>query len=913
VNAAGSGTPSGNVTVSDGAGNNCTAFVATGSCSLSFATAGAKTLTATYAGDSNFNGSTSSGASHTVNKADTTTSITSDTPDPSVVGQSVTVDFTVISTAGTPSGNVTVSDGAGNNCTASVATGSCTLSFATAGSKTLTATYEGDTNFNGSASSGASHTVNKADTTTTITSDTPDPSAYKQSVTVNFGVSVSAPGSGTPTGDVTVSDGVSGCTGTVAAGTCSMKFTTVGSRSLTATYAGDSNFNGSSSAGASHTVNKADQSITVTAHAPVDGTYNSSFNVEATSDSGLGVEITASGVCSGSGTGSAGILMTSGTGTCTVHYNQAGDDNYNAAPEVTETTTAQKASTTTSITSDTPDPSTVGESVTVNFSVTSTGGTPTGNVTVSDGTDSCSADVTTGTCTLTLTTVGARTLTATYDGNDNFNGSTSTGVSHTVKDLFTLTVTGSGIDGGTLTSGTIISATWDGSSTSGDNTESLVEGAGPYVITATAKAGEKVRWTGDCDTMNGNNTATAKCRINTMNGNKMAQALFMHVAPTAPSGLTVTIIKENMVSLSWTDNADNEYGYKIERKKEGGLFAQIRILNSDTVSYTDKVPEPGLSYTYRIRAYNDGGNSGYSNEEAISLATPNAPTQLRAKAISSTEIVLAWKDNSVIEEGFGLQRKTGDCLSSGTFTDVPYSIGADETEQTDGGLLPDTAYSYQLKAYKGVTGSAWSKCYSVSTGKAGTPSSPTGLAARAATADSVNLTWHDNSDDETSFMIYRQVDDGAWTLYYTAPAGQRAYSDTAALNNSSTTKYRYYLKACNADGCSPMTSWAAVPQPAVGVLAAPDTAGITVTWVPAGGAENGHVIYRKTGNCLSTDPWVEVKQTEGTATSYTDVSVTSGTVYSYMVRSMQKSFFHPLATGYSAKSNCSRATAPIVK
>ena len=48
--------------------------------------------------------------------------------------------------------------------------------------------------------------------------------------------------------------------------------------------------------------------------------------------------ITVAGVCSiqSGGTGGATILMTSGTGTCTVHYNQAGDANYNAASEVTE-------------------------------------------------------------------------------------------------------------------------------------------------------------------------------------------------------------------------------------------------------------------------------------------------------------------------------------------------------------------------------------------------------------------------------------------------------------------------------------------------------------------------------------------------------------------------------------------------
>jgi hypothetical protein len=52
--------------VSDGAGDTCTGTVATGGCALTLATAGAKTLTASYAGDSNFNSSTSAGVAHNV-------------------------------------------------------------------------------------------------------------------------------------------------------------------------------------------------------------------------------------------------------------------------------------------------------------------------------------------------------------------------------------------------------------------------------------------------------------------------------------------------------------------------------------------------------------------------------------------------------------------------------------------------------------------------------------------------------------------------------------------------------------------------------------------------------------------------------------------------------------------------------
>jgi hypothetical protein len=182
--------------------------------------------------------------------------VTSDTPDPSVVGQPVTVNYTVTVNApgsGIATGNVTVSDGT-TSCTATAAAGGCTLTFTTAGSHPLTATYAGDSNFNGSASAAAPHTVNKADTSTTITSDNPDPSTVGQSVTVTYTVAVVSPGAGTPTGMVTVTDGIASCSGTVATGTCSLTISTPGARTLTATYVGDTKFNGSTDTEA-HNVN----------------------------------------------------------------------------------------------------------------------------------------------------------------------------------------------------------------------------------------------------------------------------------------------------------------------------------------------------------------------------------------------------------------------------------------------------------------------------------------------------------------------------------------------------------------------------------------------------------------------------------------------------------------------------------
>jgi hypothetical protein len=190
-----------------------------------------------------------------VAKGGTTTTVSA-SPNPSVVGQTVTAIYSVVANppaVGAPSGTVTVSDGVGS-CTDTVAAGSCALVFPTAGTRTLTATYSGDTAFLGSTGT-SSQTVNKAATTTTITGTTPDPSVKGSAVTVTFAVSVSAPGGGTPSGTVTVGDGVDSCSASVTAGSCALSLTTAGARSLTASYAGNADYSASVTAGGtSHVV-----------------------------------------------------------------------------------------------------------------------------------------------------------------------------------------------------------------------------------------------------------------------------------------------------------------------------------------------------------------------------------------------------------------------------------------------------------------------------------------------------------------------------------------------------------------------------------------------------------------------------------------------------------------------------------
>lgn len=84
--------------------------------------------------------------------------------------------------------------------------------------------------------------------------------------------------------------------------------------------------------------------------------------------------------------------------------------------------------------------------------------------------------------------------------------------------------------------------------------------------------------------------------------------------PAAPSQLTGRA-RGSKVALQWIDNAGNETGFEIERceGKACSDFARIAQLGADAQSYADKAVGPGTRYRYRVRAFNEGGASEYSD------------------------------------------------------------------------------------------------------------------------------------------------------------------------------------------------------------------------------------------------------------------------------------------------------------
>jgi hypothetical protein len=93
-------------------------------------------------------------------------------------------------------------------------------------------------------------------------------------------------------------------------------------------------------------------------------------------------------------------------------------------------------------------------------------------------------------------------------------------------------------------------------------------------------------------------------------------------APSAPNDLIATLSNSSNIGLSWTDNSGEEDGFKIERKASGGNFSEIGTVGADVTAYEDAGLSSGVTYVYRVRAFNANGNSAYSNES--SATTPGS-------------------------------------------------------------------------------------------------------------------------------------------------------------------------------------------------------------------------------------------------------------------------------------------------
>jgi PKD repeat protein len=183
-------------------------------------------------------------------------------------------------------------------------------------------------------------------------------------------------------------------------------------------------------------------------------------------------------------------------------------------------------------------------------------------------------------------------------------------------------------------------------------------------------------------------------------------------APNSPSALTSTEVRATRVTLAWTDNADNELAFELERSLDGTTFAQTNIFGPNVTTYQVTGLTAATPYYWRIRATNAVGNSPYSSIYAVTTSAvppptptdpPIAPSGLTATALGVNAVALAWSDNSTDETSFEL------VFGLDGIGWVPLAtIPANAESWAVPGLAPVTTYYFRIRAVNANGFSAWS-------------------------------------------------------------------------------------------------------------------------------------------------------------------------------------------------------------
>ncbi|MFH0887580.1 MAG: fibronectin type III domain-containing protein, partial [Planctomycetota bacterium] len=193
---------------------------------------------------------------------------------------------------------------------------------------------------------------------------------------------------------------------------------------------------------------------------------------------------------------------------------------------------------------------------------------------------------------------------------------------------------------------------------------------------------------------------------------------------------------------------------------------------------------------------------------AAPTTPPTAPSGLIATAVSASQIRLNWTDESTNEESFVISRSA---TSGGTYTQIATVLAGVEV-YTDTGRAANSTWYYQVCA-KNSVGNSDSSNEAFATTPDAPPTAPSTLVATAISPTRIDLTWADNSSNETGFKIQRSTTSASsgFTEIYTPGAGIEAQQDNSV---GSATTYWYKVCATNAGGDSAYTTAATATTPA---------------------------------------------------------------------------------------------------
>ncbi len=291
------------------------------------------------------------------------------------------------------------------------------------------------------------------------------------------------------------------------------------------------------------------------------------------------------------------------------------------------------------------------------------------------------------------------------------------------------------------------------------------------------------------------------------------------------------------------------------------------------------------NYSYHCVFF--GKKENMSGSFTIQYNTPSAPSNLRVKVISATQIDLNWQDNSNNETKFVIERSElkDDAVSDTDLKELPFA----ETEEnitifSDKNLKPDSRYFYRVKAINEDGGSEFTEMINEYTNL----NAPSYFIARTSTTNSMNLSWTDIYSNETGFEVHRsfEANKNFKQIALTQP-NVTSHIDKSLKAN---TTYYYKIRALSDRGNSEFTmaissSTAMLPPNNLKVkMKSFDE--LVLSWDDDFDDELGFEIQRSKQNDQN---FKSIKTTNKDVISFNDKNLKSNTKYFYRIRALTPS------------------------
>ncbi len=368
--------------------------------------------------------------------------------------------------------------------------------------------------------------------------------------------------------------------------------------------------------------------------------------------------------------------------------------------------------------------------------------------------------------------------------------------------------------------------------------------------------------------------------------------------PVAPITLKYDSIAPSSVYLRWIDRSDNEKGYQVYRSQtETSGYQLIFTTPANQTTYINNNLEPGKTFFFRVRAYNDDGVSAYTN--IIKTVIPNpplSPSNLVLKSKTASTITIGWSDNSNNETGFQLERSENNPLAF----KIIDTIDADLIEYKNSKLKSNTIYYYRLTSFNQDGHSAFSDTIKVQTNSLILPASPSSPGIVSLMPFKAVFTWHDNSLNETGFQIQRADKNKIFTNLKNVSTNTVQYIDSTLQSNSI---YFYRIRAYNNDGYSAFSDTLTILTPKNIIPSTPvdfkndfvKYNEVLLSWTIDTSDISGYEIDRLTNGEDNYDIITKI----GISSNYLDTTVKQGVTYLYRIRSFNTFNVSPFSISIS--------------